>query len=250
MKDVLARAQEDELERLAWSNTLLAFDYDGTLAPIMDDPSRALMRRDTRLLLARVARLYPCIVISGRARRDAVRFVRGVPVFEVLGNHGIEPWDRRADFAARVRGWLPRLASDLRGVAGVVIEGKGLSVSIHYRAAPIKTLARERIRAAAARIEGARLIGGKCVLNLVPAGAPHKGTALEAARMRLGCDSALYVGDDETDEDVFRTHDPRVVVTVRVGRTARSRARFFVRSQRNVDALLARLVALRQRPAC
>jgi trehalose 6-phosphate phosphatase len=248
MKDVLAEAQADALELLAWSNTLLAFDYDGTLAPIMDDPARALMRPDTRLLLAHLARLYPCIVISGRARRDAVRFVRGVPVFEVLGNHGIEPWERREDFAARVRGWLPRLASDLLGVRGVVIEDKGLSVSIHYRGAPDKRMARQRIRAAAALIEGARLIGGKCVLNLVPTGAPHKGTALEAARVRLGCDSALYVGDDETDEDVFRTRDPRVV-TVRVGRAARSRARFFVRSQRNVDTLLARLVALRQRPA-
>ncbi|HEY6552324.1 MAG TPA: trehalose-phosphatase, partial [Vicinamibacteria bacterium] len=67
MKDILSRAGLEILREFAWSNVLLAFDYDGTLAPIVEDPASAHMRSATRELLHEVARGYPVAIISGRS---------------------------------------------------------------------------------------------------------------------------------------------------------------------------------------
>ncbi|HKU43339.1 MAG TPA: trehalose-phosphatase, partial [Polyangiales bacterium] len=70
MKHVLSRENREVLAQLARTRVLLAFDYDGTLAPIVAQRDRAHMRARTRRLLARVCALYPCAVISGRSRLD------------------------------------------------------------------------------------------------------------------------------------------------------------------------------------
>jgi trehalose 6-phosphate phosphatase len=244
MKDILA--DDSVLSQLAWSNALIALDYDGTLAPIVDDPEEARMRDSTRDLLERLARAYPCIVISGRSQQDAMRRTRGTGVYEVIGNHGLEPWRRTEAFSARVASWIPQLRDQLADTTGVVIEDKVFSVAVHYRRAPNPKEARAEILRATEGLGEVRVVGGNCVVNLIPLGAPHKGTALEMARAQLHCDLALYVGDDETDEDVFALDDPGSLLTVRVGRDASSRATFYVRDQEQVDVLLARLIELRR----
>jgi trehalose 6-phosphate phosphatase len=83
------------------------------------------------------------------------------------------------------------------------------------------------------------------VVNVLPKGAPTKGTALERARRLLACDFALYVGDDETDEDVFGIHSADRLLSVRVGGAAGSRATFCLKHQGEIDQLLRRLIALR-----
>lgn len=246
MKDILAPANSTVLSQLAWSNVLLAFDYDGTLAPIVPDPEQARMRERTRDLLEQVARAYPCIVISGRSQEDVLRRVRGAGVFEVIGNHGLEPWRRTEAYAGQVQAWIPVLRRHISGMDGVVIEDKSFSIAVHYRRATSRRRARAAIVEAAGELDGARVVGGKCVVNIIPRGAPHKGTALEMAREHLHCDVALYVGDDETDEDVFALDDPGRLLTVRVGADATSQAAFYVRDQESVDTLLERLLALRQ----
>jgi trehalose 6-phosphate phosphatase len=247
MRDLLARANRDVLETFARSRTLLAFDFDGTLAPIVTDPDRAAMRPSTRRLLRQVAKLYPCVVISGRSRSDVVRRVRGVRLAEVIGNHGIEPWHAAAAAHRRVRGWIPLLKERLGGIQGVVIEDKGLSLAIHYRSSREKRKARARILAAAGRLGGVRLLGGKQVLNVLPGGAPHKGLALERARARLGCDTAVYVGDDETDEDVFALDRPDKLLAIRVGRKRDSAAAYCIRTRAEIDRVLESLLACRPR---
>jgi len=245
MKDILAPANRPVLHQLAWSNLLLGFDYDGTLAPIVAEPQDARMRESTRDLLEQVAHAYPCVVISGRSQDDALRRVRGTGVFEVIGNHGLEPWRRTEPFAAQVQAWVPRLRQRLADLDGVVLEDKSFSVAVHYRHAESRKRARAAILTAAGELDEVRVVGGKCVVNLIPRGAPHKGTALETAREHLRCDVALYVGDDETDEDVFALDDPGRLLTIRVGADVRSRASFFIRDQGAIDALLARLIELR-----
>jgi len=246
MKDILAPANAQVLSQLAWSNLLLAFDYDGTLAPIVPDPDKARMRERTRDLLEQVARAYPCVVISGRSQEDVLKRVRGTGVFEVIGNHGLEPWRRTEAFVNRVQGWIPVLRRHLDGIEGVVIEDKSFSVAAHYRRAASRKSARAAIVRAAGELDEVRVVGGKCVVNLIPRGAPHKGTALELAREHLHCDVALYVGDDETDEDVFALDDPGRLLSIRVGLDVTSRAAFYLKNQDGIDALLARLLALRQ----
>ncbi len=245
MKHVLSGSGLRALERVARSRVLLAFDFDGTLAPIIADPARAAMRSRTRALLEQVARRYPCIVISGRAQADVLRRMRTVGVHGVIGNHGIEPWRATGALLSRVQAWRPSLERDLEGVQGLLLEDKGFSLSIHYREASHKARARRTILAAAGTLDGVRLIAGKQIVNIVPAGAPHKGQALERERRRFGCEQALYVGDDSTDEDAFALAATGKLLAVRVGRRRDSAASHYLRSQLEIDRLLVRLLELR-----
>lgn len=246
MKDILSRAGRETLQQFAWSNVLVAFDYDGTLAPIVRDPDEAAMRAATRRLLGEVAALYPCIVVSGRARPDALRWLRGIRLQQVVGNHGIEPWQASRPLVEEVKRWAPLLSRRLSPLKGVRIENKTYSVAVHYRHSREKRKARAAILEAAATLGSIRLIGGKQVVNILPEGAPHKGMALERERDRLRRDTAIYVGDDETDEDVFGLDQPGRLLTVRVGPKRASQASYYVKSQAAVDQLLAALVSLRQ----
>ncbi|HEX6883255.1 MAG TPA: trehalose-phosphatase, partial [Planctomycetota bacterium] len=246
MKRILAPAQRELLTRLAWSNALLAFDFDGTLAPIVSDPARAALRPATRRLLLRVARLYPCVIISGRALADVARRVDGLPVRAVIGNHGLEPWSASPELLRTVARWRTRLAPALAELRGVELEDKTYSLALHYRRARAKARARQILAGLAGTLPRARIIGGKDVVNVVPEGAPHKGAALLRERKRLGCDLALFLGDDDTDEDVFALDQPGRLLSVRVGQSRRSLAPYFLRDQAEVDGLLARLVELRE----
>jgi trehalose 6-phosphate phosphatase len=245
MKDILSAEGREVLKQFAWSNVLVALDYDGTLAPIVARPERAVLRRETRALLQELARLYPAVVISGRAQPDVLARLRGTGVTEVIGNHGIEPRHTKAGYLAQVRRWLPELRSGLQPLRGVWVEDKTYSLAVHYRQSRQKKLALPAILATAARLGDVRLVGGKQVVNVLPVGAPHKGFALEKARDRLRCDTAIYVGDDETDEDVFGLDQPGRLLSVRVGAKRSSEAAYYLRNQQCVDELLSELLRLR-----
>ena len=66
MKALLSPANRVLLDQLAWSNVLLAFDFDGTLAPIVANRHEAAMRARTARLFSTVCERYPSAVISGR----------------------------------------------------------------------------------------------------------------------------------------------------------------------------------------
>jgi len=246
MRDILAARPRALLEPFAWSRTLLAFDFDGTLAPIVDRPEHAVMRPVTRRLLARAAGLYPTIVISGRAYPDVEKRVQGLGLRSVVGNHGLEPWKATRKIHRRVREWRPLFEEALAGEAGVEIEDKNYSLAVHFRRSRTKKRVRAIVAEVALGLAKARMIPGIEVVNIVPADAPHKGIALERERARLSCDTAIYVGDDETDEDVFSLDQPGRLMTIRVGRKKGSRADFFLDSQKGVDSLLRLLVRLRE----
>ena len=94
-------------------------------------------------------------------------------------------------------------------------------------------------------LPGARTIDGKDTVNVVPRGAPHKGIALERARALFACETAIYIGDDKTDEDAFAAGDPERLLPIRVGRKRGSRAWYWLESQADVDAFLRTLGKLR-----
>jgi trehalose 6-phosphate phosphatase len=245
MIHILAKRHVHTLAEFASSNVLLAFDYDGTLAPIVSDPSVARLRPATRRLLASTAARYPSVVISGRARQDLAKRVGGIPVFHLSGNHGLEPWGQTAGYARRVQQWVRRLQESLAPYAGVVIEDKTYSVTIHYRNARGGARTLGAIDAAVRALRGARSLGGKHAISLVPSGAPTKGAALERARRLLACDTAIYIGDDQTDEDAFSVARPDRLLAIRIGALRQSRARYHLKSQAEIDDLLRALVALR-----
>src|SRR3972149_3717809 len=113
MAHILARRHLPTLARFAASKVMIGLDYDGTLAPIVSRPARARMRRTTRRLLRAGALRSPCVVISGRGRADVARRIGTLPVWNVSGNYGMEPWGQEPAYVAQVRDWVRRLQARL-----------------------------------------------------------------------------------------------------------------------------------------
>lgn len=245
MRCIFSAGNRNVLKKFASLDTLVALDFDGTLAPIVHDRNRAALRQTTRRLLAGLAAHYPCVVISGRARSDVLRRLKGTGIEDIVGNHGIEPWTTSPILEKAVRRWLPLLKASLGQFHGVEIEDKRFSVAIHYRGESRKQKARRAIEAAARKLAAVRLIGGKQVINILPAGAPHKGLAFERQLIRSRCNRAIYVGDDDTDEDVFALPGRGRILTVRVGLNRDSLAGYYMCNQRDIDRFIRRLVELR-----
>jgi trehalose 6-phosphate phosphatase len=246
VKNILAREQDATLLAWAQQRVLLAFDFDGTLAPIVRDPEAAAMRARTAKLLADVAKLYPCGVISGRARADVMNKVAAIPLRAVFGNHGMEPSPNLRAWRRQTDQWHAQLASALPPLAGLVIENKGVSLAVHFRRARARAVVRRLVLAVVADLRGTRIVEGKLVVNILPAGAPDKGSALITLRKRLRCQSAIYIGDDDNDEDVFALAKEERLLGIRIGRSRRSHAAYFVPNQATIDQLLLRLIHARQ----
>ena len=205
MKDLLHPRHRGAIARflgtpLSPRRVLLAFDYDGVLAPLVKRPSGAKMRPQTRALLRRVVRLYPV-------------------------------------------GWRRRLERDLRDVEGIHFEDKRSTLAVHYGLARDRTGAERAVYEAANQLEGTRLIAGKRVLNVLPHDFPTKGDAVRALVARLGCDGAVVLGDDVTDEDAFAVGAP-LVFGVHVGKGP-SLAPWRLGAQADVDELLRIFIAAR-----
>lgn len=245
MKYLLSDEHRVAVVRLAKAATLLAFDFDGTLSPIIPSPHAAGLPARTAELLRQVCVRFPTALLTGRALADIRPRLAGVHFDYVVGNHGIEPSpeaERCRDFTRDVLPWLER---SLAGQAGIELENKHYSLSIHYRHAPDHARAREAIYAAIQNLpEEPRTIGGKCVVSLTAKGAPDKGTALTRIAQEAKVEHVLYVGDDDTDEDVFRSAVPGLL-GVRVGYSPDSAAPYFLREQEEINDLLALLIEVR-----
>jgi trehalose 6-phosphate phosphatase len=246
-KFILSRRHLPVLAQFAASNVLVAFDYDGTLAPIAATPAAARMRPKTRTLLARVAKRYPCVVLSGRPLDDLTRRLRRIPVWHLVGDHGFEPWGETREASAHVRGWVSQLRERLPVRKGLVIEQKRHSVTVHYRHVRDKRHVLPLLAEAVRELPHVRAIGGAEALNLIPGGGPNKGVALQQARRVFACDTAIYVGDDDTDEDAFASAEGDRLLSIRVGSKHPSVAHYRLRGQADVDALLELLLELREK---
>jgi trehalose 6-phosphate phosphatase len=226
---------------------LLAFDIDGTLAPIVARPDEARLPDEVQRDLAQLATRADVAIITGRSVGDARRMLAFEPRY-LIGNHGVEglpEWRKRAAmFVQTVRGWHDALtACDALIANGVVLEDKRYSLSLHYRQAANPSAAYRAIRGCVDALDPVpKVIDGKAVVNLLPAGAPDKGVALRALMVTTRRISAIYVGDDDTDETVFALNLPNLL-TLRVEPAADSRAALFLRDQGEVLRLIRHISA-------
>lgn len=235
------------------TDPLLVFDYDGTLCPIVDYHDRAVLSPKTRALLYALCDRGTCVVLTGRSRADILPRLEGLPLAQVVGSHGAdwsEPRPGDEGVRKRVAGWRRRLEHLLKGLDGVEIEDKGLSLSVHYRSAGDHELSIKRITEALVAIPDARAIGGKEVFNVLPHECSGKGQALVALKLALGKRTALFAGDDLTDEEVFELPPSENVFKIRVGERPGSRADYILNSQAEMESLLELLLKHIDRRAC
>jgi trehalose 6-phosphate phosphatase len=234
------------LRGLFGAHLLLAFDFDGTLAPIVRAPGEAHMRPRTAALFTTLCARAPCAVISGRDANDVTSRLAGAAPKYVVGNHGIElaSGEALAAYARAMEGAASGIRQALADQPGFELEHKPYSLALHYRRASALGSARRRARAALAALGPSfRVVPGKHVFNVVPASAPHKGDALLALCARERAPTALFVGDDYTDEDAFRSALSLGGFSVRIGSARPTTARFRLLRQRDIDRLLAKLLA-------
>ena len=246
MINILSEQGLAALARFARVDTLLGLDYDGTLVAIKSDRDAARLTRSTRRLLAAAAQLYPTVIITGRSRNDMLQLLGDIPNVEVIGSHGVETAGIGSGaYEVQVDRWFAALNRRLADLSGIVIEHKRLSLSIHYRAFRPRTVARTIVLDAVSDLEGARVLGGKAVVNVVPQSAPNKGGALVEACERSRRKFAIFAGDDETDEDVFALNRPDTILSVRVGYRANSGAPYFLRRRAELNEMLKILIHCR-----
>lgn len=249
MRPFFSNEGRHRLAEIARPGLLCAFDFDGTLAPIMPRPEQVRMPDAIKERLLRLGGLAPVAIITGRALDDIRGLLGFAPDF-VVGNHGMEGvpgWEARAaEHARQCAAWKAQLSNVLEGhpqSQGIAIEDKHYSLSVHYRAAPDPGAAEAFLHAVCASLRPQpRLVPGKCIVSLVGEDAWHKGNALEALMAGSGATGALYAGDDVTDEDVFRIKRPDLL-SVRVEPSDTSAAEFFIPHVQDMEGLLDDLIA-------
>ena len=245
----------DYLPEIAYSmrdapHVLLFLDFDGTLAPIHQNPGAASMPHESRKALQALEAgdRSSVAIISGRALADLRERVRMEEII-YAGNHGLEIVGPGLHFieptaAGRVDA-LEELARHLqvrlRHIPGVEVERKLLTASIHFRRASRSKLeeVQRTVQDALNPIVGLfQVTQGLQVFEIRPRVNWHKGLAVRWIREALGRRDALsmYIGDDLTDEDAFRALPDGI--TISVGRANSTCAQYHLEEQDSVQEFL------------
>jgi trehalose-phosphatase len=184
-------------------STLLAFDFDGTLAPIQDDPSVVRIDRAAATLLAETSHMEGLVVaiVSGRDADDLAARV-DAPGAYIIGSHGLEV---RGPGGVLVRD-TPPLAIELYSDLGREIEASGLrleskkhALALHWRGIPYEAVAPTiDLFRAWAKDQHLDLIEGRCVVEARRPGG-GKEEALRWLARAVGATRVIYAGDDLTD---------------------------------------------------
>jgi len=222
---------QDEIQRRIGTREPAVFlDYDGTLTPIVDRPEDAVIPPDMKEAVRSLARVVTVAVVSGRDREDVQNLV-GLDEIYYAGSHGFDiagpqgahiENDMGSDFLPALDEAEAELRGSTNSISGVLLERKRFSIAVHYRLVSGEDAARveEEVKRVAALHPELRRGYGKMVYELQPRIDWHKGKAVNWLLKALALDLTrylpIYVGDDITDEDAFRTlRDKGIGVVVR-----------------------------------
>ena len=237
------RALHEALARVAASDRLLvALDFDGTLAPLEDEPMNARALPSAAAAVAALAALpdTPVAFVSGRSMHDLREIAEHADDAQIFlaGSHGAEFWvpgeglletDEDEDAPALRDELRDQMAAEVGGLEGVWVEPKTFGFGIHTRVASPED-------AQTARNAADRLVQDRAPHwrrrtghNIVEYSFRHEGkdSAVAALRERTGATAVLFAGDDVTDEDALaslgrndlgiRVGDGETAASVRVG---------------------------------
>ncbi|GAB4010228.1 bifunctional alpha,alpha-trehalose-phosphate synthase (UDP-forming)/trehalose-phosphatase [Spirosoma migulaei] len=228
---------------------LLLVDFDGTLAPIVNDPADARPSETLQTILRNLAESSDVVVISGRNRSFLEKTFVGIPVF-LVAEHGAflkkpeQPW-QQLDLSAD--DWVDPVRSTMNYYVdrfpGSFIEGKETAIAWHYRKVETDDVEGQAIDLATQlrRVSSSiplTVIQGNKVVEVKPA-QHSKGTVALAIAEQKPYDFIISIGDDTTDEDMFRQL-PNWAYTMKVG-SGMSFARYRLARQQDVETLLQRM---------
>ena len=251
-------AQWDKLKDKLNNKVILLFlDYDGTLTPITETPDKAVISQNIKDLLAKLSTSHHCrvAIISGRSLSD-IKALVGLKDIIYAGNHGLEIEGQKIRFESQVS---PRLKSVIRHIhedavskfskiKGVLIENKGLTISVHYRLADEKDM--QEILSIFKEITDPYIVRGKIKINagkkvyeIKPPVMWDKGKVvlwlLARQQFLLGKNKILpvYIGDDVTDEDAFKALKKKGL-TIFVGEHGNLEAQYYLKTTEEVTEFL------------
>jgi len=209
--------ESDFRVRLAGSTPAVFLDYDGTLTPIVEDYTKAILSDEMRQTIGALAQRYTVAIVSGRDVATMRTLVRLDNLF-YAGSHGFEiggpdAWHETLEQGAEALPALDRAEAELRAELGEVpghsVERKHFSIAVHYRRAAAADVERieqvvDRVASRHAELRKGR---GKKVFRLQPDIEWDKGHAVLWLIKRLDLDRSdvlpIYIGDDLTDEDAL-----------------------------------------------
>ncbi|GAA1497984.1 trehalose-phosphatase [Paeniglutamicibacter kerguelensis] len=249
----------DAIETLVDAQILLvALDFDGTLAPLVDHPGDARPLPASAELLGRLAALENTVtaLISGRDLAS-LRAVANPPTETLLvGSHGTERWAPESfgtdathiDLNVKQSTALDKAIKVLESVVsdhpGTSVEYKPASVVLHVRRAA-QDMASKAIRSAHDRLENIEnlwTLDGKAVLEATVLSGT-KGEGLDWLREVADASTVLFAGDDVTDEDAFAVLRPGDI-GVKIG-SGNTRAQFRLNGPGELSALLELVLDMR-----
>jgi trehalose 6-phosphate phosphatase len=211
--------------RLRPKRSAVLLDFDGTLAPIVDDPESAQLIEGAADILRRLARRFALVgVVSGRP----VDFLTKIIPAEVAvsGLYGLELARDGERFDHAPAGAWREVVADVaassraRGPAGMNVENKGLSLTLHYRTHPEIAEAVGRWADTQASRSGLLVRPAKMSVELHPPVEVDKGSALLDLSRTTDLRAAIYVGDDLGDLPAFSALDQLAAEGVHIVRVA------------------------------
>lgn len=222
---------------------ILMLDFDGTLASIVKFPEKAKLSQEIKNLLIKISKKqgFYLAVISGRSLKD-LREKVGLKHIIYAGNHGLEgdilkekylfpiP-DEKLVVLKIIKEQLNQIARQFKGV---FIEDKGFVLSLHYRLlaskyVPVVKSTFERFIKPYIWDGLISVLAGKMVFDIYPKVGWNKGSFAKLVidkiqRQAKTPPAAIFVGDDITDEDIFRKLERGI--TVKVGDDEQSQAKY------------------------
>lgn len=257
-KDILGSVKE----RFTQTGHLdLLCDFDGVLAPIASTPDAGRLPSDVRETLAALAAKenVHVAIVSGRGMPD-LRVKVGLEALTYAGNHGFEiqggKWNFTYPVSAEARAALAALTENLRSAmepyAGVIVEEKEFTLSLHYRAADeahhpeIQKIFRSEFSPHEKHLG---LREGTLVFEVRPAKDWHKGSAVRWLLEQWHGEEwptetlPVSIGDDNADEDAFAAIG-KDGISVRVGPSDKTRATHRLKDPADVSVFLSGLLHL------
>jgi len=241
----------------------LFLDFDGTLAPIVDLPSNAVLSEENRKLLILLSETEKCrlAIISGRELKDIKKRI-GIANISYAGNHGFEI--ESPDFKYTIplydeyRSVVCKLKKEIENCIpekkGIWIEDKNFTLSVHYRAVDKFDIdsVKKYIKDITAHYAANNLITvkeGKKVIEIHPPVKWNKGEVVLYLIEKWVAESAhsecipIYVGDDVSDEDAFK-EIKNFGLTVYIGNPTLTNAQYYLNNTDEVSKLLKEFLKL------